>query len=143
MRYSKVFFSLLVIIVPSFLFQHCGDDPVKESDRVEKLLTTGTWNIQSVTVGGVNKNELFTYFTLRFSDGGFTANDGEPVWPASGVWSFVDEKAKAIVRGDGIVVTLDEITETSLIISMDWDQTTLAGGKSKSIQGSHVFVFGK
>jgi hypothetical protein len=143
MKYIKSIYSLLIIVASSFLFQYCGDESVKETDRVQKLLTAGTWTMQSVMVGGVNKNELFTFFTINFSAGGFTSTDGAPVWPANGTWSFSDEQGKSILRDDGITVTLDEITETSLTFSMTWDQTTLGSGKVKSVAGSHTFVMSK
>jgi len=122
------------------------DDPVIESEmeRVGRLLTTGgTWNLQSVTVDGVDQSGLFSGMTLSFTSNSFTASNGGLVWPSSGAWSFTDNSGQVITRGDAISVAINEISETVLRLTLTWDKTTLGPGKTNSVKGTHVFVLGR
>ena len=49
----------------------------------------------------------------------------------------------AIKRDDGLVVTLQEVTDTSLKLALTWTKTTLGSGRIESVSGQHVFSFGK
>ena len=142
--WSSAFVALLLTIAS------CGgggDDPTPATDteaqKVTSQLTSGTWKINSVTVDGINKNDLFTNMTIVFTSSGFTTTNGGVVWPAIGTWSFVDPTAKAITRSDAVTVSLDAITDTSLTLSLTWTKTTLGGGRINSIAGKHVFVLKK
>jgi hypothetical protein len=134
---------ILLFFCLTILLSHCdGSDPESEEQRTRKLLTGGTWKINSVTVGGVNKNDLFADLTITFSGSEYTATNGEPVWPQTGTWNFTDN-AKTITRNDDVRVSLDNVTETELTLSLTWTKTTLAGGRIHSVAGEHVFSFTK
>ena len=130
------------LTITMMIIASCGNDE-KDTPDVQALLTSGTWKINTVTVDGVNRNDLYTNFTLSFTATGFTAMNGEPVWPASGAWTFVTSAKKEISRNDGIVVTLESISETELVLNLTWNKTTLGGGREASLQGDHTFVLGK
>lgn len=142
---------MLTMVAVIISFSHCGggggdDDPKpveSEKEKVTKLLTTSAWKIQNTTVGGVVHNELFQNFSISFSATGFSTTNGDPVWPSSGAWSFTDDTANAFTRSDGIVVTIEEVNESALVLSLTWTKTTLGGGKENSISGRNVFSFGK
>ena len=103
----------IAVIVVSF--SACGGGGGGgEEDVTLKQLTAGTWQMSSVTVDGVNQNALFTGLTLTFTATGYTAVNGDPVWPASGTWSFADADKKTIVRNDGVTVNLESISDNSL-----------------------------
>lgn len=118
-----------------------GGNP--QPDTNETLLTNGTWSVNSVSVDGVNKDDLFPSFTLHFSSAAFTASHGGPVWPATGSWSFDNASQTTFTRGDGIQVTIQAISKSGLTLSLVWDTNTLAGGKSGSIEGQYVFQMSK
>ena len=99
--------------------------------------------MKTVTVDGVNKNDLYTNFTVSFTATGFTASNGEPVWPTSGTWTFATADQNAIVRNDDIEDTVAEISASELTLKLMWSKTTLGSGRGASTQGNHVFVFGK
>jgi hypothetical protein len=94
-------------------------------------------------VDGVNKNDLYEGLSLTFTSTGFTSIGGEPVWPSSGSWTFVVGSAKSITRSDGVVVTIDEVTEVTLTMSLTWTENTLGSGRIRSVEGEHVFVMVK
>ena len=121
----------------------CGNDKNDAIPDTQALLTSGTWKMKTVTIDGVNKNDLYTNFTVSFTATGFSAINGAPVWPASGTWTFVSSDQKAFIRDDGTVVTLVDISESELTLKLTWAKTTLGSGRVVSIQGIHTFVFSK
>ena len=133
-----------MLVVTGILLQQCGSsDPATptEAQRVTSLMKTGPWKIQSVTVDGVNQNALFTGLTLSFSDKGFTSTNGVPVWPLSGTWTFVNDQASSFTRNDGVIVTIQDITSTSMTLRLTWSKTTFGPGRVTSISGQTVFIF--
>ena len=107
------------------------------------LLKSGTWKVNTVTVNGANELDMFTGLTVNFGASSFTSTNGDPVWPSSGTWTL-NAAAKTISRGDGLVITVgNNISETALTLTLDWAQTTLGGGRIGSIEGEHIFTFGK
>lgn len=132
----------VMILLTSGCGSDGGDDTPPAPD-VQALLTSGTWKVKSVTVDGLNKNDLFPGFTVSFTATGFTSTNGIPVWPASGTWSFTDAEKKSMTRNDGTTVTLEAISATDLSLKLQWTKNTLAGGKLTSIAGTHVFTLNK
>lgn len=141
----------MIIGMQVLMYSGCGgSDPAPgnngsdtEEVRVRALLTAHQWKMQSVTVDGVNENDMFTGLTLQFTSTGFTAHNGEPVWPLSGTWTFTNEKAEDISRNDGVQVAINNADENQLILTLTWTETTLGSGREKSVEGEHVFTFVK
>ena len=138
----------MAILLSVVTFSNCGGggDPEPAQTEVEKTrttLTSSAWKIQTSTVDGADQLGLFKNFTITFTTAGFTTTNGGAVWPTTGTWSFVDDTAKSFKRDDGIVVAIDTITETGLTLSLTWTKTTFGGGRTASISGKNVFVFGK
>ena len=105
------------------------------------MLTANTWTMQSLTIDGVADNTFFQGLKVTFTATGFTAVNGEPVWPASGTWAYTDANAQSFKRDDGVVVTIQNISATTLQVSIPWTQTTT--GRVSSVSGTHVFTFTK
>jgi len=143
----------------------CKDDaePSKQ-EKVTKLLTQngGQWKpstaTNSITVEGIDvKDELFPGFDMQFTndpakqlitsgDSPFwnDATGNHPIWPATDTWSFKDENADVLIRGsDSREITIVSITETELIIQIEWDQTTFDFGRTASLPGVYEFILTK
>jgi hypothetical protein len=123
-----------------------GDDPAPEKTAAELTtakLTASQWKVGSVTVDGVDQSALFKSFNITFTATSFSTTNGGVVWPASSNWSFTDANATGFSRSDGITVQLQEITDTSLKMSMAWSKNTLGPGRIESVKGQHVFTMGK
>ena len=118
-----------------------GDDPTPDADSFA-LLQSGKWKIQGVTIDGVSNNTLFAGLTVAFTSGSFATTNGEPVWSSTGTWTKGSDN-NSIVRNDGVIVRIVNITESSATLTLNWGKTTLGGGKIRSVSGNHVFVFGK
>jgi hypothetical protein len=123
-----------------------GGDPEPEKTKAEEVtakLTAGQWKVGLVTVDGVDQSALFKSFNITFTATSFSTTNGGVVWPASSTWSFTDANATGFSRSDGITVQLQEITDTSLKMSMAWSKNTLGPGRIESVKGQHVFTMGK
>ncbi len=143
-------FILAITVTGLVTFSNCGgggNDPSPaeqtEIDRVRALITNSAWKVQSLAVDGTDQSALVKNLAITFTTAGFTTVNGGAIWPASGTWSFIDETAKSFKRDDGIVVTVEDITATSLKLSLTWSKTTFAGGRVGSVSGKNVFTFGK
>lgn len=121
-----------------------GDDPSQpETERIMELLTNGNWQMQNVRVDNTDRTLLYKNLSLAFAEGNYTTTNGGTIWPASGTWSFTDETAKTILRSDGVIISLGEVTSTSLVLSFDWASSTIGAGREQSVKGAHVFTFSK
>jgi hypothetical protein len=141
MKNINIAASLFVIIGLLFLTSCKKEDPEPETARIQKILAANSWVIQTVTVNEMDQTNLFTGLTLSFTKTNYSTTNGGVVWPASGTWEFVDETAKTIVRNDGLQITINEVTNTSLKLALTWSTTTLGGGRTASVAGDHEFSF--
>jgi hypothetical protein len=116
--------------------------PPVPKDVVTDQLKSGSWSVNNVTIDGVSSS-TFAGMTLSFTATAYTSTNASPVWPASGTWSFTNDAATSFKRDDGVDVTIDDISETSLTLSLNWNKTTLGPGRTKSVSGKHVFTLKK
>jgi hypothetical protein len=131
-----------LLIIVSLAHTACdGNDPDPKDNMLKQL--TGSWQVSRVTVDGVDQSGLFDDFNLVIAPRQFSATNGEPVWPASGTWSFSDGQAKTFTRDDGIMVTIESVSNTQLRLGLTWTKTTIGAGRIKSVSGAHVFEFTK
>jgi hypothetical protein len=145
-RAFRVIFRLVAVAAFIGIMAQAGCEKEEKeitTDRVRKILTSATWKIQSVAVDGADKTSSFVDHTLKFTSTHFTAVNGDPVWPASGIWTFADDTGNKIVRDDDIEVSVNEINANKLVLSLMWTKTTLGAGRLSSISGEHVFTFVK
>lgn len=116
---------------------------LSKQDEVKAILTASPWKIKTVSVDGADKTSVYPNLGLVFANATFTSTNGGAIWPASGAWAFTSADATAFVRNDGIVVTIQEATSTSLKLALTWNKTTLGSGKTESLSGVNIFSFGK
>lgn len=114
----------------------------KQEEVTAKLTAAATWKMQAVLVDGTDKSTVYKDLNIKFTDTGFTSTNGGAVWPATGTWAFTDANATSIKRDDGLTITLQEATATSLKLALTWSKTTFAPGRIESVSGGHVFSFG-
>jgi hypothetical protein len=122
-----------------------GGDPAPpktESQKATEIMTQGTWTMQSVSVDGADKTSIYAGLKITFTSTGFSASNGGGVWPNMGTWQFTDNTGKTMKRDDGLTITLTELTDKKMVLTLTWRETTL-GGRESSVEGSHVFTFGK
>lgn len=141
--------ALLILVAMLTYLGSCGGgggDPAPAETEVQKatkLLTAGLWSMQTVQVDGTDRTTTYKDLKVTFTATGFSSTNGGAVWPATGTWKFKDDAGKTIERGDGLLVSVVELSSSKMVLSLTWSKTTLGGGRHASISGSHTFTFGK
>jgi len=103
------------------------------------LLTSGVWTINKVTIDGIDQTSMFSSMTLVFTTNTYTTTKGGLVWPANGTFQLNDNDE--IIRNDAAVISIDELSETQLGLSLTWSKNALGSGRINSISGKHTFLF--
>ena len=129
-----------------FLAMSCRDDDPQATETNLQRLAAHKWKLISVTVDGVDKTDLFTGLTLQWSqDKTFVATNGGEMWPSNGTWSVTDDSGKTLLVSlndpDHVEVTIQTLDDSTLVISLHWNKTTLGSGRASSIAGDYVFEF--
>jgi hypothetical protein len=147
--------SLIVLTAISIGFIHCGggggDPELTEEQKVLEKLTanTGKWGgnaTSTVVVDGLDvTDDLFSGFSITFTEGSYTTTGTSPVFPSSDTWTFkANTNGTVLVRAsDDKEMTISSLTDTELVFTLVWDQTTTSSGRQKSIPGPHVFTLKK
>lgn len=136
-----MFFAITILLLTSC--SHSDDPKPTAEENVKSLLTASPWKMSLVLVDNADQTALYKDLVVNFSNTVFNSVNGGSVWPKDGSWSFTDSNATAILRSDGVVVTILEVDATTLKLQMQWTKTTIGGGRSSSISGKHVFAFVK
>ncbi len=134
--------AIAVVILIAALAGCKKSDSLSVKQVNTNLLTSHVWKLQSLQVDNVDKTSLYTGMTLTVGAATYTSTNGAPVWAASGTWSFTDD-GKTIKRDDQVEVSVDQITDAQLVLSLTWNKTTLGGGRTSSVSGKHVYTFVK
>jgi hypothetical protein len=135
----------LIVIGVILIVGGCGKDTPNANDVNTKILSSHGWKLQTLSVDGVDKTDLYSGMTLSFTAGSaytYTSSHGAPVWPTSGTWSLSAD-GKTVQRDDQVTVNVDEIADGKLVLSLTWNKTTYGGGRGTSVSGNHVFTFVK
>jgi len=139
----KLLMSLLFVL-SLFMLTNCGKEtPLTEAEKVTAVLASSQWKMNSALVDGTDQSSVYQGLTLNFTATGFTSTNGEPIWPATGTWQFTNDNARAMKRNDGVEVSINESTNSKLVLQMSWSKTTLGSGRINSVGGQHIITFGK
>ncbi len=133
--------AIAVVILIAALAGCKKSDSLSAKQVNTNMLTSHVWKLQSLQVDNVDKTSLYTGMPLTVGAATYTSTNGAPVWAASGTLSFTDDgKTK---RDDQVDVSVDQITDAQLVLSLTWNKTTLGGGRTSSVSGKHVYTFVK
>jgi hypothetical protein len=115
--------SIVVCLMTVASFSSCDKtEEITEKEKNTKTITSGSWTINSVMVDGTNATSSFTGLTLSFSATNYSTTNGGALWPVDDTWSFANEDATIVTRGDGTEVTVVEITPNKLVLRFNWDK---------------------
>ncbi|MGE0587573.1 MAG: hypothetical protein AB7O48_03300 [Cyclobacteriaceae bacterium] len=146
-------FALITLAVTMLGCKSKNDDPqppeLSEQEKVIAILTSGTatWTPPAstgVTLAGIDvTEEFFSDFTIRFTGNQLFTTGTTPVWLRQDTWEFKQGTSNIIIRGqDNKEVTITNISETQLILTLDWTETTF-GGRTNSLPGRYSFTLNK
>ena len=137
---------LLASITAVTIFSSCdgSEEPTDEEVFLKKISNEWTLTSGYVKLDGVDVSPSFAGMTITFTTSKTYAvtHAPSPLWPASG--SFKLEKVSKgvydILRDDGVVITVSDLTEQTLTLSLDYDAP---GGRKKSISGHYEFFMNR
>jgi hypothetical protein len=144
-------YRLLTVFVVLFAItvQGCKDDEPTLAEKTAKILKAHDWKLSKLTVDGTDKTSDYEGIVLKITGSNtFSSINGAPFFPASGTWAFKSETARLLTVSLGIEqqlrdVTIKSIDDNTLVISFNWDETTLGGGRQASVEGEHELTFVK
>lgn len=140
MKKYLYYFGLLLCVVG------CGKDDAEALSQAEKIkqqLATQSWQLESATVNGIDKTTIYQGLSVTFAENTYTSIKGNEIWPASGTWAFATPEAKAILRDGSLQIDIISVSNTQLILSFQWNDTTFKEGRLASISGLHIFTFSR
>jgi hypothetical protein len=140
---KKIFISAAFLVALAVVLESCKpDDGVSDKTFTPKEQAlrelTGIWLLQSLQIDRVITTD-FAGLSLMIDDSTITAYEGGTVWPSVSTWSFTDDAAKAIKRGDEIIINIDQIDDTIMTLSFTVALTTGVN----VVAGKYVFIFHK
>jgi hypothetical protein len=139
MKNTMTRISMAIIILTTTILLGCGDNGPTAQEKTEALLVSAQWKNPVVTVDGIDQSALYQNFKIQFGHNTYTSSGGEPLWPASGTWVFVDENATTLKLDGKLEIQISELTETNLELIFQNDNTTFTSGRSMSIKGENKF----
>jgi hypothetical protein len=124
----KKYLIISLLLTFAMYLVNCNDDDETPDPLVEKAeLIVGTWSIADNGVDAPADASTLNWSTLSITisgdeAGGTIAASGVPecaetIWPASEAWVFSDTQGNTMTRGDDVVMTIDNATESSLTLS--------------------------
>ncbi len=141
LRYTfLVFFAIATIL----FFQNCSKESVNPiEENTNKLRAKTQWTVSSVNVP-INSATLssdWANFTVSFTETNMTTSgfptDAQAVWP-SGTYEMSTDGTIA-TRQDGVVMTLNPLTETNFTASFSVDEGVVLGGRLAALDGEYIF----
>ena len=134
-------FALVVLLV----FQNCpGSDPESPKDVTTNILISKTeWTVSSVIVpiNSATEDSDWLSFKVSFTKTNMTTSShpagASAVWP-SGAYT-VSEDGKTLTRSDGVVMSLNPITETNFTARFTVPDGTNIGGRIAALDGEYTF----
>jgi len=143
---KKLGFNILIIFAFGFfvVFQNCNkNDDESAQERTLRILQSKTWTVSSVVVPANTATESSDWvnFTVAFSATNMTTS-GHPtgaqaVWP-SGTY-IVSDDGKNVTRGDGVVMTLNPISDDNFTSIFNVPVGTEIGGRLAALDGEYRF----
>ena len=140
------FLLLLLVAGSTLFFANCGGGGGEESAEDQKralLVNNSPWTVSSVSVpeGSATDAPEWNNFTVSFTNTNMTtsspATGAGAVWPST-TWSFTSD-LNGIVRGDGVTMSINTLTASSLNVTFTIVDEELGGGRVASLDGEYTF----
>lgn len=136
-KYKIVLKAVLLSVV---LLLNCNpkgepEGPTDQELAFEKL--AGDWGYGTdggIILDGENVSINYPDFSLLFTDGSYQTQSGGKLFKSTGTWEWADENAGSILLDTGEVVTIAELSESTLDFSFTH---VSSGGTAAGLSGSY------
>lgn len=134
-------FTLFVLCAMVTGFSSCSKDdgPSAQTVQLQKLSTT--WKVSQVINDSQDVTAQYTDFVLTVTELNYTTQNGGNPWPTSGNYTFKDGDLNTLLREDDTQLNIDELTESTLILSFNFN--TVTGGRLSGVTGDFTFSLTK
>src|SRR6478736_5623501 len=126
----------IVLMLAVITLSGCKDEPTQQ-EKTQAQLVSAQWVTPVVTVDGVDQSDLYANFNIKFLKDTYSTQGGGPLWATSGTWSFANDTASTLMLDGDTEVQLNEITETSLTLTVQNENTTFISGRAHSVKGKN------
>ena len=143
---KKLSFTIIgsLAILALMFVQGCkSDDEETEKERIMNILQSKSWSVSSVVVptNTATEDSDWAGFTVSFTTSNMSTN-GHPtgaqaVWP-SGIYT-VSESGTMVTRADGVVMSLNPISESNFTAIFIVPEGTNIGGRIAALDGEYRF----
>jgi hypothetical protein len=125
-----------------FFFSACGGEKETAEEIFMKKLAKN-WQMKAADYKG--KDVAISFPGLAINIGTAKAiiaqNAVPPMWKSASTFTLLEDGNSFMLnRNDGLVITVDELTETRLVLSFLFDAAALSG-RTSSVKGEFVFEF--
>ena len=142
-KFNLTFLSIL-LFTALLVFQNCNNGDEDDPKTVtQNILKSKNWTVSSVVVppNTATEDSDWLSFAVSFSGTNMTTS-GHPtgaqaVWP-SGSYTVSDD-GKTITRGDGVVMSLNPISESNFTAIFTVPEGTEIGGRIAALDGEYRF----
>lgn len=111
------------------------DGPSAQSLQLQKL--SATWKVSQVTNDNQDVTNQYAGFILTVNELNYTTQNGGNPWPTSGAYTFKEGDLNTLLRSDDVTITIDEITESTLLLAFNFN--TVTGGRLSGVTGDFTF----
>jgi hypothetical protein len=144
---TQVYHTLKVLCLIMTILAGCNDstpEPTKEEKYHTRL--DGTWKITDARVDDLPVTSAFSNLTLAL-DGDIyeITNAVPPIWPNGGTISLEETQGAqpfALKRSDDVVMTVTELTATTLALKFQYTAAN-NNGRLSALSGNYEFRFTK
>lgn len=141
---KRICLPLLYVATVLVMLVACkGNEPTPLSEEEQKVkLLSREWKLSSATVDGRNVTDQFAglEITIQETKSFSVKNAVPPIWISAG--NFQVEKSGSnylVKRSDGINMTIQTLTETTAVLSMNY--VAPSGSRTTGISGAFTFTF--
>jgi hypothetical protein len=132
-----------ILLMGILLISACGGDDKETAEQAFLKQIAGNWRMTKADFDGKDVMASFAGLALSVSTSKAISvqNSIPPMWQPSS--TFILEKSGssfALRRNDGLLISVDQVTDTKLILSFLYDAIAM-GGRVGSVTGGFTFEF--
>jgi hypothetical protein len=133
----------ILMLGSMWLIQGCGSDVAPSAEKVFLDQIAQSWQISKADFDGKDVTNSFPGMVVTINqDKSFTVtNPVPPMWKASNTFTLTEAGTSfQINRDDGLIITVSQVTNSTLILMFQYDATAM-GGRVSSVTGQLTFEF--
>lgn len=129
--------TLVVLFGVVTCFSSCSKDDSPNAQTLQLQKLSATWKVSQVTNDNQDVTNQYAGFILTVNELNYTTQNGGNPWPTSGAYTFKEGDLNTLLRSDDVTITIDEITESTLLLAFNFN--TVTGGRLSGVTGDFTF----